>query len=237
MNANQVRLLAFIAELERQHGKAHPRVRSIAGALGVSERAIQYHLRTLRSTGLVKVSSRRTRGGKQLTSRYRLTEAGKAVVASASPMKQQNAAFAAFHTENEGGGVNTKFASPVNGVNKESASPVKRLDALGTTSSALEPGGGVNRDSASPLTATSPLNKEHQEPAGGGPDPAAPEGRPQRPQPRLTGIPEVDSYILRKHKERENAPPDPYAWMHERHAQKLHEQHLAIMANRNKADA
>lgn len=237
MNSTQTRLLAFIAELELQHGRAHPRVRSMAGALGVSEATVHRALRTLRAANLLKISKRRARSGKQLTSVYTLTAAGKAVVNAATPLSHQQAALAAFYTEETPGGVSPKTATGVSGVSPNQATGVSPDNPQETPTQTSQIGGeGVTKNNDTPVRMT-PLNKEHQEPAGGGPDPAAPEGRPQRPQPRLTGIPEVDSYILRKHKERENAPPDPYAWMHERHAQKLHEQHLAIMANRNKADA
>lgn len=236
MNQNQLKLLAFIAALEEQHGKAHPRVRSMAGALGVSERAVQQHLRLLRSAGLVKVSTRRTRSGKQLTSLYTLTDAGRALIAATSPLKQQEAALAAFHTQNEGGRVKQETTSGVQGVKQETASGVKRAEAAETPSGTALQGGRVKQETTSPLKPASPLNKEPHEPTGGEPQESpAHEGRAHEPQPPLTGIPDVDRYILRKHEERKHAPPDPYAWVHELHAKKQREALMAQTAR--KADA
>lgn len=207
MNGNQLRLLAFIAELEKQHGKAHPRVRSIAGAVGISTRATQEHLKLLKATGLIKISTRRTRSGRQITSTYTLTDAGKAVISLTSPMKQAEAVEIAFHTQNEGGRVKQDSTSWVRGVKRELPSGVNPAHAQENPTQTQETGGRVKQDSASPMNVASPLNKEHTPaPCENPPAPAAPEGPP--PQ-YLTGIPEVDDYIKRVHARRQALGPDP----------------------------
>lgn len=209
MNQTQVRLLAFIAELELQHGRAHPRVRSMAGALGVSERAIQYHLRQLTRTGLLKISARKTRTGKQLTSVYTLTEAGRAVISATSGVKRGEAAEAAFHTLFPETGVKQDSASGVNPVKLDSPSGVKKPEAAETPTSTGETVRGVKQDSASPMKAASPLNKEQPETTGGGPEEsAAQEGRPPEPPPHmLTSSPVANQYIRDQWAARANREP------------------------------
>ena len=207
MNPTQSRLLAFIAELELQHGRAHPRVRSMAGALGVSERAIQYHLRQLSRTGLIKITPRKTRTGKQLTSFYTLTEAGKAVVSLASGVKRSEAVEAAFHTLFPETGVKLDSASGVNPVKLDSASGVKEANTGETPTSTGQTETGVKLDSASGVQAFAPLNKETPETTGGA-QTAALEGRPTEPPPHMLTSSEVaNQYIRDKWTERTQREP------------------------------
>lgn len=197
MNPTQQRILVFIAELELQHGKAHPRRRSLAGALGISEATVKRSIRALKAAGLLKVSTRRTRSRKQLTSLYALTEAGKAIVRTTTPGSVPQTVFGLSDTLNEGGRGSAVPTTRGSWGAQEQATRGSVENTPSAPTQTQDQGGRGSQETTTPGSDVTPLNKEQPETTGGGPEEsAALEGRPLEPPPHmLTKSPAANQYI------------------------------------------